>query len=154
MVVRRAVGGGCQPLGLAIERDSKQFDVVADCSGVEDRLAVDRPHRDIAAATVIVRDVQEFGQAPIRVHQAAFRRETKCLVLLFPPSVLGTLPTPQHNGCLAIRRPTRKLRPGSGLVHKFATHQTSLGAIRLHDHRPVRADIGVPPPGKFVRCSL
>ena len=65
VIVQRAVGGVCQPLGLAIERDSKQFDVVADLGRVEDRLAIDRPHRDIAAAAVIVGHIQKLGHASI-----------------------------------------------------------------------------------------
>ena len=46
MIMRRAVGGVRQSLGLAIERDSKQLDVVADFRRVEDRLAVDRPESE------------------------------------------------------------------------------------------------------------
>ena len=48
-------------LGLSIERDFEEFDIITDFGGVEDRLAIEGPNRDIAATTMEIGHVEEFG---------------------------------------------------------------------------------------------
>ena len=48
-------------LGLSIERDLEEFDIITEFGGVEDRLAIDGPNWDIAAPAMEVCYVEEFG---------------------------------------------------------------------------------------------
>ena len=52
-------------LGLSVERDFEEFDIIADFGGVEDRFAIDGPNRDIAAPTMKIGYVEEFGDTRV-----------------------------------------------------------------------------------------
>ncbi len=61
MIVQSSLGGASQLLGLTIERNLKQLNVLSDLCRVEDGLAVDRPVGDIAAAAVVIRHIQKLN---------------------------------------------------------------------------------------------
>ena len=48
-------------LDLSVERDFEEFDIIANFGSVEDGLAIDCPNRDIAAPTVKIGYIKEFG---------------------------------------------------------------------------------------------
>ena len=54
-----------EPLAAAVEPGLEQLDVRADLGRVEDRAAVGRPDRRVAAAAVEVGDVEELDHAPV-----------------------------------------------------------------------------------------
>jgi hypothetical protein len=55
----------CEPLSGTIEHDLKKLDALANLRGIKNRSTIDCPDRHIAAASMKIRNIQEFGHTSI-----------------------------------------------------------------------------------------
>ena len=129
MIVQSSLGGVGQLLGLTIERDLKQLDVVSDLRRVEDRLAVNRPDGDIAAAAVVIGDIQKLDHAPVATSVCQLRQPGSVspnnvwmAVVMFSGNEQQPLP---------VGRPGRSEDKRMTCLNMHATRAISVGQIDL-----------------------